>query len=120
MLSAAALLLLGATATARAAAGDPPPSSLDLGAIKPRSDNTSVVNPGGIAPIGQSPLSKQKAATDTGGAGSTGIGTSIKSPLGVKGVLGGPVTGGKSAQPAQDDTSSSNDVVVKMPSNMRK
>jgi hypothetical protein len=117
ILVAAACLLVAAVMTARAAAGDPPPSSLDLGAAKPRSDASSVLNPGGILPVGQSQLLKPKTTTDTSATGSPGIGTAVKSPLGTKGVLGSPVSGAKSTQ---DDTASSNDVVVKLPSNMKK
>ena len=117
ILAATACLLAAAVMTARAAAGDPPPSSLDLGAAKPKSDTSSVLNPGGILPVGQSPLLKPKTTTDTPATGSTGIGTAVKSPLGTKGVLGGPVSSSKSAP---DDNASSNDVVVKLPSNMKK
>jgi len=122
ILIAAASLLIGASAMVRAAAGDPPPSSLDLGAAKPKAkpDTGSVAVTGGIAPIGQTPLSKQKAAAEAGtpgAAGNAGVGTTVKSPLGTKGVLGAPVAGGK---PAQDDAASSGDVVVKMPSNVKK
>jgi hypothetical protein len=116
-------LLVAVAAGARAAAGDPPPSSLDLGAAKPKPEASSALNPGGILPIGQSPLTKQKTTTDAGAVGTTGspgVGTAIKSPLGSKGVLGSLATGGKSAQPAPDDPAASNDVVVKMPSNMKK
>lgn len=108
-----------ATTAARAAAGDPPPSSLDLGAAKPKQDATSsVLNPGGILPVGQSSLLKPKTSADTSAMGAPGVGTAIKTPIGSKGVLG--VTGANSTQPAQDDNTSSNDVVVKMPSNMKK
>ena len=110
-----AAVLIAATTTALAAAGDPPPSSLDLGAAKPKSDATAVKSPAAVVPIGQSLLSKQKAAAEAGAA--PGIGSAIKSPLGVKGILGGPATG---AKPAQEDAATSNDVVVKMPSNMKK
>ena len=123
VLAVTASLVIAAAVTARAAAGDTPASGLDLGAIKPKSDTNSATNPAGILPVGQSPLSKQKAATGTtatGGAGTTGAGTAIKSPLGTKGVLGGPATGVETAQPAQDDAASSNDVVVKLPSNVKK
>ncbi|MBK7470345.1 MAG: hypothetical protein KAX84_01790 [Burkholderiales bacterium] len=108
-------MLVAATATVRAAAGDPPPSSLDLGASKPKADTTVAKSPAAVVPIGQSLLSKQKAAAEAGAA--PGIGSAIKSPLGVKGILGGPATG---AKPAQEDAATSNDVVVKMPSNMKK
>ncbi len=114
-------LLIAAAANAQAAAGDPPPGGLDLGAVKPKAQTAAAAaGPGSVAPIGQSPLSKQKSAASPGGIGSTGIGSAAKSPLGIKGVLGGPVTAGKPAAAEQGDTSSSNDVVVKMPSNMRK
>ena len=112
-----AAVLIAATATALAAAGDPPPSSLDLGASKPKSDATAAKSSTTVVPIGQSLLSKQKAAADAGATPGTGIGSAIKSPLGVKGILGGPAAG---AKPAQEDAASSNDVVVKMPSNMKK
>ena len=113
-----AAVLIAATATALAAAGDPPPSSLDLGAAKPKSDATAVKSPAAVVPIGQSLLSKQKAAADAGATPGTGIGSAIKSPLGVKGILGGPAATG--AKPAQEDAATSNDVVVKMPSKMKK
>ena len=112
-----AALLVAATATVRAAAGDPPPSSLDLGAAKPKSDTPAAKSPATVVPIGQSLLSKQKAAAEAGAAPGTGIGSAVKSPLGVKGILGGPAAG---AKPAQEDAATSNDVVVKMPSNMKK
>ena len=118
---ATSLLLAVAASLAQAAPGDPPASSMDLGAIKPKSDTTSASTPGGIQPIGQSMLSKQKAAADAANATApvkTGMGTGIPSPLGAKGVLGGSSAAGASAQ--QDTAPSSNDVVVKMPSNMKK
>ena len=113
--SAAALLIAGAVRAA-----DPPTGSMDLGALKPKSDAASTSTPV-VTPIGQSPLNKLKANNDKGTAGTTGtgIGSSITSPLGTKGTLGSAVTGGKPAQPAQDDAAST-DVVVKMPSNMKK
>ena len=114
-------LLLVAAATVRAAAGDPPPSSLDLGATKPKSDSGAATTPGGIQPIGQSLISK-KAAADAAAAATpakAGIGTAVKSPLGTKGVLGGPASG-TPGPAAPEDTASSNDVVVKMPSNTKK
>lgn len=113
-------LLIAAAANAQAAAGDPPPGSLDLGAVKPKAQTATAPGPGSVAPIGQSPLAKQKSAASPGGIGSTGIGSAAKSPLGIKGVLGGPVTAGKPAATEQGDAASSNDVVVKLPSNMRK
>ena len=115
--STIAILLIAAAETVRAAAGDPPPSSLDLGAAKPKSEGPATKSPAVGVPIGQSLLSKQKAAAETSAAPGTGIGGAIKSPLGVKGILGGPAAG---AKPAQEDPASSNDVVVKMPSNMKK
>jgi hypothetical protein len=120
---ATASFLIAAAVTARAAAGDPPPSSLDLGAVKPKADTTSTANPGSLIPVSPSQLLKQKSSTDagaTGNASNTAVGTAITSPLGAKGVLGGPLTGSKSAQPTQDETAASNDVVVKLPSNMKK
>ena len=116
-------VLFAVAATVRAAAGDPPPSSLDLGAAKPKPNAGSVPSPSSILPIGQSPMSRQRSATDTGAAGTSGtqaVGTAIKSPLGNKGVLGSPVSSGISPQSTADDTASSSDVVVKMPSNMKK
>ena len=113
-------ILVAAAVAARAAPGDPPPGSLDLGAAKPKSDTSSAA-PGSLIPASPSQLLKQKSAAETsttGNASSAGVGTAIKSPLGTKGVLGSPVTGGKPA--AQDDPATSNDVVVKMPSNMKK
>jgi hypothetical protein len=111
ILSATAFLLFAAAVTVRAAAGDPPTSSLDPGAVQPKSDTLSTVNPGGILPVGQSQSSKQKASTDTSATGTpskTGVGTAIKSPLGTKGVLGGPVTSGTSAPPAPRRPSTAN------------
>ncbi len=118
-LSAVAFLLIAGMSTAGAAAGDAPIGSMDLGGLKPKSDAPSGTNQAST-PIGQSPLNKAKPTTEAGAAGPGGIGSSIKTPLGSKGILGDPVTGGKTSQPAQDDSASSNDVVVKLPSNMKK
>jgi hypothetical protein len=113
--AATSLLILAAPAVCGAAI-DSPPGSLDLGAIKPGSASA----PSTVAPIGQSPLLKPRTATDNA-ATSPGVGTSIKSSIGVKSGLGAPVTGNsKPAQSTTEDQASGNDVVVKMPSNMRK
>lgn len=115
-LAVAALSLLAGAARA----AEPPTGSMDLGALKPRTiDTTSTATPV-TTPIGQSPLSKLKTNSDKGTPGSTGIGGSISSPLGTKSILGNSATGGKPAQTAPDDAASSTDVVVKMPSNMKK
>ena len=117
-------ILIGAAACSFAAAGDPPATGLDLGALKPKSDagttGGTASAPGSLMPFG-SPLSKPKPAVDQNVVGApvkSGVGTAIKSPLGTKGVLGGPASPGAPGLPAADDTSSS-DVVVKMP-NMKK
>ena len=122
-----ASILLGATATIFAAAGDPPATGLDLGTLKPKPDagtpGGSASAPGSLLPFGQPTLSKPKTAVEQNIVGApvkTGVGTAIKSPLGgTKGVLGGPASSGTPGQPAADDASSA-DVVVKMPSNMKK
>ena len=111
--AAATLLIAGAVRAA-----DPPTGSMDLGALKPKSDTASPSTPV-VTPIGQSSLTKLKANNDKGTAGTTGIASSITSPLGTKGILGSSVAGGKPAPSVQDDAAST-DVVVKMPSNMKK
>lgn len=121
-----ALILFGATANTFAAAGDPPATGLDLGTLKPKPDAGTAggpaSGPGNLLPFGQSTLSKPKTAVDQNVAGTPvkpGVGTAIKSPLGTKGVLSGPASAGTSGQPAADEPSNA-DVVVKMPSNMKK
>lgn len=111
----AAVMLLGAATVPVTFAQSP---GLDLSATKPKTAESGAVTPS-PAPIGASPLRKPgevSTGTTQGTAAPGGIGPAIRNPL-AKGVLG---AGPANKPAAQDDPAASNDVVVRMPSNMKK